>query len=70
MARELSQRDFADIAAALERGHVFGDGIVERELVLLHRLRQQRRDEGLSDRRQIEQRVARYRLALARSARP
>ena len=43
VARELAERDLADVAALLQLGHVFGEGIFERDLALLHRLRQQRR---------------------------
>jgi hypothetical protein len=57
VARELAQRDLANVAALLQLGHVFGDGIVERDLALLDRLRQQGGDEGLADRGEIEQRV-------------
>ena len=41
VARELAERDLADVAALLQLGHVFGDRIVERDLAPLHRLRQQ-----------------------------
>jgi hypothetical protein len=57
VARELAQRDLANVAALLQLGHVFGDGIVERDFALLDRLRQQGGDEGLADRGEIEQRV-------------
>ena len=62
MARELAQRDVADVAALLQLGHIFGDGIVERDLAPLDRLRQQRREEHLADRGEVEQRVRRDRL--------
>jgi len=57
VARELAQRDLADFAALLQLGHVFGDGVVERDLALLHRLCEQGGDEGLADGGEIEQRV-------------
>jgi hypothetical protein len=62
VARELAERDLADVAALLQLGHVFGDGIVERDLAPLDRLRQQRREEHLADRGEIEQRVGGDRL--------
>jgi hypothetical protein len=57
VARQLAERDLADVAALLQLGHVFGDGIVERNLAPLDRLRQQGGDEGLADRGEVEQRV-------------
>ena len=62
VARELPERDLADVAAAGELGHVFGDGIVERDLAVLDRLRQQGRGKHLADRGQVEQRVRGDRL--------
>jgi len=62
VARELAERDVTNVAALLQLGDVFGDGIFERDLALLHRLRQQRRQEHLGDGREVEQRVRGDRL--------
>ena len=59
MARELAERDAADVAALPELGDIFRDSIVERDLALFHRLRQQNRGEGLADGGEVEQRVRR-----------
>ena len=62
VARELAERDLADVAALLQLGHVFGDRIVERDLAVLDRLRQQRGGEHLADRGEVEQRIRGHRL--------
>src|SRR5262249_44550334 len=49
-------------AALLQLGHVFVDGIVEHDLALLHRLRQQGRYEHLGDGGEIEQHIRGDRL--------
>ena len=46
----------------LQLGHVFGDRVVERDLALLDRLRQQGGGEHLADRGEVEQRIRRHRL--------
>ena len=62
MARELAERDLADVAALLQLGHVFRHRIVERDLAALDRLRQQGGGEHLADRSEVEQRIRRHRL--------
>ena len=62
VGRELAERDVTDVAALLQLGHVFGDGIVERDLAPLDRLREQGREEHLANGSEIEQRVRRDRL--------
>ena len=62
VARELAERDLADVAALLQLGHVFGDRIVERDLAALDRLRQQGGGEHLADRGEVEQRIRGHRL--------
>ena len=66
MAGELAERDPADVAALLQLGHVFGDRVVERDLALLDRLRQQGGGEHLSDRGEVEQRIGGHRLLAGR----
>jgi hypothetical protein len=61
VARELTERDPLDVAAALELGHVFRHGIIERDVALLDRLRQKGRDEHLADRGEVEEGVAGHR---------
>src|SRR2546430_1456855 len=61
MGRELPERDAADIAGLVQLGDVFGDGVVEPDFAVAHRLRQQRGLEDLAQRSEIEQRVARDR---------
>jgi hypothetical protein len=55
--RELPERDLADVAALLQLDDVFGDGIVEPEITIADRPRQQRRLERFPQRSEIEQRV-------------
>ncbi len=53
----IAPRDLADVAALLQLDDVFGDGIVEPEITIADRLRQQRRLERFPQRSEIEQRV-------------
>ena len=61
MGRELPERDEPDIAAVPQLGDVLGGRIIERELSVADRLRQQRGLEHFAQRRQAEQRVGRDR---------
>src|SRR6266436_10212205 len=55
--RELPERDLADVAASLQLDDVFRDGVVEFELAVADRLRQQRGLEHFPQRSEIEQRI-------------
>jgi hypothetical protein len=54
---ELTERDLANVAALLQLDDVFGDGIVESEMTIADRLRQQRGLEHFPQRSEIEQRI-------------
>ncbi len=42
VGREVAERDAADIIVSRQLGHIFGHRLLERELAVAHRLRQQR----------------------------
>jgi hypothetical protein len=54
---ELPERDLADVAALLQLDGVFGDGVVEPEITIADRLRQQCGLEHFPQRSEIEQRI-------------
>src|SRR5262245_12378386 len=54
---ELTDGDATDIATLLELRDVARNGLLEPDLALLDRLRQQRRDKQLAERSKVEQRI-------------
>ena len=61
VGREVAERDAADIIVSRQLGYIFGHRLLERELAVAHRLRQQRGLEYFAQRCEVEQRVARDR---------